>query len=126
MAEAGGRAVTASRQVDVDPVPFYLGVRPAASSARPGVPASFSLALVSPDGKGTAEDAEVEVELLRETWNTSLVHEDGRYRYQSTRLLEPAGDPLHVAVRGGKAVCQVTPTVGGSYVLAAASRASAS
>ncbi len=117
--ETGGRAVSATRQVEVDLVPCYVAVRARQTGIRPGVQSDFEIALVKPDGSVAPEAATVEAELFRESWNDSVVFEEGRYRYQSTRLLEPASSagPVKVALAGGRGVCPITPPASGSFVL---------
>ncbi len=120
--EAGGRAVTVARQVDVDALSAYLAVRASGGkTARPAEPVAFDVARVGIDGKVSPGDAGVEASVFRETWNSSLVQRDGRYRYESTRVLEPvkSDGALAVPVRitGGRGVCTITLPASGSYVL---------
>ncbi|HSU68600.1 MAG TPA: MG2 domain-containing protein, partial [Tepidisphaeraceae bacterium] len=70
--ETGGRAVSASTQAQLDPVPWYIGVVPKNSSAAGSLDSSFELALVSPDGSIAARDLALDATLYRESWNNSL------------------------------------------------------
>jgi uncharacterized protein YfaS (alpha-2-macroglobulin family) len=115
--EAGGRAVSASAEAELDPVPWYIGVRARSAAASIDAPNAFDVVLVATDGKVTPQDATLEATLYRESWNNSLAYENNRYVYHSTRLLEPAGDPLTVKVTAGKATFDLRPTAFGSYVL---------
>ena len=115
--ETGGRAVSASRQAELDPVPWYIAIRSPAAGLRPDVSSAFAVALVAPDGQQAPTDAELEAGLYREVWNNSLTYEGGRYVYHSTRLLEPVRNNIKVKVMRGTGQCQVTPTEPGAYVL---------
>ena len=98
--EAGGRAVTANRQVLVDAVPAYIGLRRVVGQGpeRPGGTAEFQIKLVKPDGAPANDtEAELQAQLLKETWNTTLTFREGRYHYDSTRVLTPVkNDVIHI------------------------------
>jgi len=120
--EAGGRAVTVARQIEVDALSDYLAVRAkGATTARPAEPIAFDVALVGIDGKVSRRDAGAIAAIFRETWNSSLVQREGRYRYESTRVLEPVKSDGELAVpvqiAGGRGVCTITLPASGSYVL---------
>ena len=115
--EAGGRAVSASRQAELDPVGSYIGIRARSSAAAIAGQTSFDIALVSTDGQTAAGNAELQAALYRETWNNSLVFESGRYVYHSTRLLEPIGKEQSVRLTNGKGTCDLQPPDFGQYVL---------
>jgi hypothetical protein len=117
--ETGGRSVSAADTIAVDALPRYVGLRRgSAGPVAPGAPAKFEVALVGPSGKPAANDGDLEVSLLRESWNNTLVHRDGRYRYDSHRLLEPVeGTRTTVRTTGGRGAFAVTTPTGGSYVL---------
>jgi uncharacterized protein YfaS (alpha-2-macroglobulin family) len=121
--EEGGRAVSATRSLDVDLVPYHVGVRPPRQLVRPVEPSEFSIALLTPDGKpaasGAIENARLEAALYRESWNNSLVREGASYRYESTRVLEPVDDTRAAALKldGARGTCTVTPPDAGAYVL---------
>ena len=118
--ETGGRAITASRQVEVDRVAHYIGVKPRETSPRPGVACAYDIQLVTPAGAAAAEDAAIEFTLLRETWNSSYVYENSRYRFHSTRILDPIdGGPKNVPVSQGHGEISIVPPTGGSFVLIA-------
>ena len=117
--EAGGRAVTVARQVDVDAVPAYVGVRRIGpGQPKPNVPCPFEVRRVRPDGTPSEQPSDVAVRLLRESWNTTISFREGRYQYDSTRLLDPVETAtLHLA--GDVAQWSPTPTDAGRYVLEA-------
>jgi uncharacterized protein YfaS (alpha-2-macroglobulin family) len=115
--ETGGRAVSASREADLDPVPWYIGVHAQSISASVDRPSTFQIALISPDGKTVAIDANLEASLYRENWNNSLVYDNGHYIYHSTRLLDPVGQKRAINMSGGKGSLDIQPPDFGSYVL---------
>jgi uncharacterized protein YfaS (alpha-2-macroglobulin family) len=122
--EEGGRAVSATRSIDVDLSAFYVGVRPPQQLVRPAQPSEFAIALLTPDGKpaptAATDPAQLESTLYRETWNNSLVRDGSSYRYESTRVLEPVDATDAATVRlndSAHGVCTVTPPDAGSYVL---------
>jgi uncharacterized protein YfaS (alpha-2-macroglobulin family) len=121
--EEGGRAVSATRRLEVDRAPYYLGVRRPGRLVRPDTPCAFEITLVAPSGKLAAVDgASVSATLYRQSWNNSLVHDDGHYRYETTRLLEPVGGDTaagaaNVLIAAGRGTFTATCPAGGSYVL---------
>lgn len=115
--EAGGRAVSASASAELDPLPWYIGVKARSAGASIDAPDPFDVTLVAPDGKIAAQDVALEATLYRESWNNSLAYENNRYVYHSTRLLDPLGEKLAVKVTAGKGTFEVRPTAFGSYVL---------
>jgi len=115
--ETGGRAVSASRQADLDPAPWYIGVHTPPAGVAPGTPCSVDVALVSPAGDIAPLSANLEAVLYRELWNSSLTYEGGRYVYHSTRVLEPVQKPMAVKVSGGRGRCVFCPPDPGAYVL---------
>ena len=118
--EAGGRAVSATDVIAVDRLPYYLGMR-LKSWVAVGTAAAVEVALVKPDGKAFGEKREVTLKVYRETWNNVLTQKDGRYVYQSTRLLEPVKSlaAVKVAVREGKGTGEIMLRDGGAYVIEA-------
>ena len=121
--EEGGRAVSATKRVDVDLVRYYLAVRRPKQLVTPKTSHSFAVAFVDAAGKQTAgKDADLTATLYRVSWNNSLVQESGRYRYETTRVLEAVDGDAAVRVvpaeNGRGATCAVTPPASGSYVLA--------
>ncbi|HEY2585887.1 MAG TPA: MG2 domain-containing protein [Tepidisphaeraceae bacterium] len=115
--EAGGRSVSASTDAELDPLPWYIGIKARSAGASIDTPNSFDVTLVAPDGKIATQDVALEAMLYRESWNNSLAYENNRYVYHSTRLLDAVGEPLKVNVGGGKATFDLRPTAFGSYVL---------
>lgn len=115
--ETGGRAVSATRTAELDPLPCYIAVRPRSTNTAPDAPNSFEVNLVAPSGQIVAQDANLDGQVYREGWNNSLTFEGGRYVYHTTRLLEPIGQKLAVNVADGKGALDVTPGGFGSYVL---------
>ena len=113
--DAGGRAVSASEQADIDPVDCYIALR-----RTPATPSNarlqFELSLVRPDGTIAARDAELTATLYRESWNNSLVFESGHYVYHSTRLLEPVQKDVVVRIPGGRGTVAFEPAGPGSYI----------
>jgi uncharacterized protein YfaS (alpha-2-macroglobulin family) len=91
--ETGGRGVTSKRMVNVDPYPYYLGIKEVEPDkyAEPGQEVEFEfVALSEKDGK-TGKTVEVKTgalkaELLKDTWNTVLRKTaSGNYKYESER-----------------------------------------
>lgn len=116
--ETGGRAVAAAELIEVDALPWYIGLR-GSVTPRPNTPTAFQVNLVTPEGNSANADAQLEVALFRESWNSVLVHRQGRYEYESHRMLDPvesAGDTT-IAVANGRANLNVTVPSSGAYVL---------
>jgi uncharacterized protein YfaS (alpha-2-macroglobulin family) len=114
--EAGGRAVTATKQIDIDALPAYVGIRRATTGAvRPGEQCEIQLAMVKPDGSAASGDAALDATLYRTSWNTVLSYRDGRYRYDSTRILDRV-DSARAAITEGRGVWRVMAPSSGSYV----------
>ena len=89
--EAGGRAVTVVRQMEIDAMAAYIGVRCAdAATPRPGEPCALKICMVRTDGALAADNSDsLQCTLSRVSWNTVLSFENGRYHYNSSRVLEP-------------------------------------
>lgn len=116
--ENGGRAVSAADTIQIDALPWYAGVRSVSPSAVPGAPASFEIGLVSPNGKVAAKEVPLEVSLLSEAYNNSMTYRDGRYFYDSHRVLEAvAKSEQKIETVAGKAKVEVTPPASGAYIL---------
>ncbi len=115
--EAGGRGVSAARTAIIDPVPAYLLMKPATAVA--GAPCAVELRLVRPDGSSDAGAAEVELRVLRERWETAVVRRDGRYDYESNRILEAVGGTIPVHLAAGSATAEFILPDGGTFVLLA-------
>ncbi len=118
--EAGGRAVTIGKQITIDALPAYLAVRRSDGHAyaQPGQNAEFQIKAVKPDGAPASDsDATVKLQLLKETWNTVMVHRDGHYQYESTRVLDPiAVQSLQLSEGAGSWSVMIQNS--GEYVLA--------
>lgn len=117
--EAGGRAVTATKQIQLDALAFYIGVkRDSLGAVAPGGPIDLQLTLVKPSGAPAGEqDAAIEARLLRASWNTVLNYRTGRYRYESTRVLDEV-EKTTIHVDGGHGAWQPKVPSHGSYILA--------
>ncbi len=117
--ETGGRAVTATCQIDVDLVSSYIAIRPQQTAVLPNTPAGFDVVLVNPDGSVSAKSSALQAELFQESWNESLILDQGLYHFQSTRLLDRASKdtPIKISVRDGRGVCTMIPPASGSFVL---------
>lgn len=116
--ENGGRAVSAADAIQVDALPWYAGVRSVSPSAAPGSSVSFEINLISPNGKVAAKEVGLEVSLLSEAYNNSMTYRDGRYFYDSHRVLEAvakADQKIETVV--GRAKVEVTPPASGAYIL---------
>lgn len=88
--EPGGRGVTAVRRVNVDPYPYYLGLKRKTPDeyAEPGKEAEFEYVALSQQGESTKEvkAGELKAELYKEIWNTVLRRtSSGNYKYESRR-----------------------------------------
>ena len=119
VAEAGGRAVTIARSVDVDAVAAYLAVRRATDATpAPGEPCPVRLARVRPDGSPATEPADVTARLLRVTWNTVTTMRNGQYAYDSTRVFTPVAKAT-VSLTDGTGQWAPIPPAAGSYVVEA-------
>ena len=115
--ETGGRAVSATREAELDPIDRYVGLRASSAAVSLDSPAKFDAALVAPSGDVAADDCDLQAMLYRETWNNSLAFENGHFVYHSTRLLDPVGAKQVIHVTGGKGLIAVRPDAYGSYVL---------
>lgn len=115
--EAGGRAVSATRQADLDPAPWYIALRPRSTNAAPGAANVFDVALVSPSGQAASENVTLEAQVYRESWNNSLAYESGHYVYHATRLLEAVQQKRTITIFGGKGSIDANVGDFGSYVL---------
>ena len=117
--EAGGRAVTVSKQIAVDALPAYIGIRrvDGQSTAKPGETSEFQVKLVKPDGAPANQtDVDLQAQVLRETWNTTLTFRDGRYHYDSTRVLDPVrADVVHI--RQGQGILLADIPQSGEFVV---------
>jgi uncharacterized protein YfaS (alpha-2-macroglobulin family) len=116
--EAGGRAVTVSRQIEVDALPDYIAVRrTSADQPVPGQPCPFEIKLVKPDGSKYECADTLQLRLLRETWNTTISYRDGQYQYDSTRVLTPVATKTVAHADYAVARWAPVPQDDGRYVL---------
>jgi hypothetical protein len=115
--ETGGRAVTSSLLRQIDPYPYYLGIKKGFEGyASSGEPIKFDYVIVSPD-KDKILPSQLEVEVVKVTWSSVLKKDkQGRYRYISEEHKEPVfKDSIDVA--GNKGSYQYTPKSYGSYII---------
>lgn len=88
--ETGGRGVNALRRVNVDPYPYYLGLKRKTPDeyAEPGKEIEFEYVALAPKGEGTEEvkTGELKAEFYKDVWNTVLRRtSSGNYNYESKR-----------------------------------------
>jgi uncharacterized protein YfaS (alpha-2-macroglobulin family) len=88
--EAGGRGVNALRKINVDPYPYYLGLKRKTPDqyAEPGKEIEFEYVALAPKGEGTEEvkTGELRAEFYKDVWNTVLRRTStGNYKYESKR-----------------------------------------
>lgn len=117
--ENGGRAVSVSKSIDADRLASYVGIQAQQANPRAGAPCAFEFVRVTPAGQPVAAGGEVQLQLYREVWNTSLVEQHGHYGYVSTRKLDHVGKPQRLALHDGLASYAITPPTGGAFVLTA-------
>ncbi len=116
--EMGGRAVSATKRVFIDTVPYYVGIRPQQNQkAQPGSPYVFDIACVSGHGQIAKISKQMEIQLFRETWNNIMTYRDGSYHYDSTRILEKASSSYAI-LEQEKGHFEIIPPSEGSYVIA--------
>jgi alpha-2-macroglobulin len=113
--EQGGRGVAALQRLQVDPYPYYLGLRRLGEEyPEPGQEVQLEYVAVSPDGKETPSKG-LRADLFQDRWNTVLRRTPGGgWRYETTR------DPVLVttqAIPGGKSrgTFRFRPRQYGSY-----------
>ena len=88
--ETGGRGVTSKRMVNVNPYPYYLGVKRAEPDkyAEPGKEVELQYVALSEKDGDTIEvkAGALKAEFLKDTWNTALRKTpSGNYKYESER-----------------------------------------
>jgi hypothetical protein len=88
--ETGGRGVNSLRRVNVDPYPYYLGLKRKTPDeyAEPGKEVEFDYVALAPRGEGTEEvkTGELKAEFYKDIWNTVLRRtSSGNYNYESKR-----------------------------------------
>ena len=113
--EQGGRGVAALQRLQVDPYPYYLGLRRQGEEyPEPGQEVQLEYVAVSPDGKEVSSNG-LRADLFQDRWNTVLRRTPGGgYRYETTR------DPVLIttqAIPGGKSrgTFRFRPRQYGSY-----------
>ncbi len=115
--EIGGRTINATREIPVDGLPYYVGLR-LKNYLPVQTPCHAEIALVQPDGKPMQDDADEQVEVFREKWNNSLIFREGRYRYESTHLLEIVKEASStVTIHQGKGAVDFTLPQAGNYIV---------
>ena len=83
--EPGGRALVEGLSRELDPWPFYLGVKRPEGGIVPGLPRPFELAAVRPDGKAHEEAKRFRAQLYRLTYSNVLRKKgNGRLVYDWT------------------------------------------
>jgi uncharacterized protein YfaS (alpha-2-macroglobulin family) len=116
--EVSGRAVTATTSMTADALDYYVCARAAAGSHSVHTPMAFDVRLLSPDGKTVAERREIRAAVYRESWESHVVQERGRMRWESLRLLDAVqGAAGVVRAEGEQGHFEFTPTAAGRYVL---------
>src|SRR5207248_10949136 len=118
--EEGGRAVTAATTSALEMPPWHIGVRPRRDGvATPARPTTFDVRLITPQGTPASEAATLQASVWLESWNSTLVFDKGRYRYESTRVLQPIASAVAPTVQlsGGAGSIDLTVPSSGSYVL---------
>jgi alpha-2-macroglobulin len=115
--EVGGRMIAAYASVEADLLGYYVGIKtPQSVNIQENV--ATEIACVRVDGSIADEVKEATVIIHRQTWNTSLVKNDGRYSYLSTRVLEPLKTyPAVIKLTEGRGSLKWTPQSAGTYVI---------
>ena len=118
-AEVGGRAITAYGALEADALPNYIMVRPSGDrTPQVGQSVAFDVRLVTPAGTAISPDRPLDAQVFHETWNNSYQRINGRYQYESTRMLEPVkGSNAPVAFENAAGIFTWKPTAPGSYVV---------
>ena len=123
--ESSGRAVSAFGSAQVDPYPFYVGMKPSWDGAvRAGETQRVAVAQVMPSGDAAESGKPLVVALSRVTWNSVLRRNSrGRYEWKSERQsVEIRQDTL--AAGEGQAEWAFSVDSPGDYELAASDPAS--
>ncbi len=117
--ETGGRGVNATRRINVDPYPYYIGLKlkDPEKYAEPGKEVELEYVALATKGEGTEEvnTGGLKAEFYKDVWNTVLRRTaSGNYAYESKR------DSVLVnafSLDGGspKGSFTVTPPEFGSY-----------
>lgn len=117
--ETSGRTVSAFASCPVHLYPFYVGLRRdwAGSVVAADHAQSVAVALVTPEGAGTNAVATVQAALSRVSWTSWLRRQpDGRYVYESKRVLEPVSRE-EIPLRDGRGAAPVRVDRAGDYLL---------
>lgn len=88
--ESGGRGVTSRRMINVDPYPYYLGIKRSESEryAEPGKEVVFEFVALSEKDDQVIEvkAGSLKAEFFKDSWNTVLRKTpSGNYKYESER-----------------------------------------
>ncbi|NLF40590.1 hypothetical protein GX586_14190 [bacterium] len=116
--EGSGRAVSAFTTRMVDVYDAYLGVQPGfdGDAVRAGEPVRLDVAAVLPDGSPAAV-GQASAVLSKISWSTVLKkRSDGRYEYESERVLSAVATQ-DVALVAGTGVCSIVCSSAGQYLL---------
>ncbi|MCX7818518.1 MAG: MG2 domain-containing protein [Kiritimatiellae bacterium] len=125
--EAGGRPLSAVASVPLDPVPEYIGLRPARAGGHlaPGEPLRLEVALVAPDGTARARDETLRATVAREEWAHAMRRDaSGVWSWRSERVLTTVAE-FPVALTAGQGVCEIRLDRPGAHVVSLASAAGA-
>ncbi|OGH57377.1 MAG: hypothetical protein A3G34_04255 [Candidatus Lindowbacteria bacterium RIFCSPLOWO2_12_FULL_62_27] len=112
--EAGGRAVTATREWPADVYPYYIGLR-LNRTPDAGHHYEVEAAAVLPDGTPAIQAETATVVVSHLVWRSSHIREpNGRYRYQSVRI----PTEIHretLMLKNGRGAAQLVLPEGGYY-----------
>ncbi|AXA37515.1 hypothetical protein BRCON_2773 [Candidatus Sumerlaea chitinivorans] len=111
-----GRTLTQRLSRTLDPVPYYIGVRPSRENIVPvGEPLRFDIVTVRPEGT-LAEVPSLEATVARVRWNSIVRMEGDRYNFTTTRELDPVATAT-IRLTNGRGLFEWTPADGGEYLL---------
>jgi len=122
--DEGGRSVSGSTSFTIHPYPVYVGLAKTEEGyASPGEVTEFEAIALTPEGKPVS-GREVEVELYRNVWHTTLKRDSrGRYRYTSEKERTKI-ESNTITTKKGVVKFSFTPKEYGSYEVMATDKAS--
>ena len=129
---AGGRTVSAYAPVDVDPYPFYVGLRPAWEGSVPvGSSQRVQVAAVAPDGSSWTPEGEESTALLlslrKIEWNSVLRrNSNGRFEWRTERSESKVSEAAKSLPGGAPGEWTFTVPDAGEYEVVAEDPASGS